>query len=213
MSEADIRSERERKLRLLEEAGMPAYPIQCDRTHTIQQALEHFEQLSEGTQTLTIAGRILSRRGQGGILFADLFDGSARMQIVLKKDEMPELLFNLFADTVDTGDFVEASGALFVTKRGEQSLRVESWRMLSKSLRTIPTEWFGIQDEELKLRERYLTMLVDPEVRAIVSDGRDSGTWFAGSISRMDSWKSNARAGDVARRRGRATVSDASQRT
>lgn len=168
MSEAEIRSERERKLKALKEAGMPAYPVICNRTHTIQQALERFQTLSADAQTLTIAGRIMSRRGQGGILFADVFDGSARMQIVLKKDEMPEELFVLFMETADMGDFIEASGSAFVTKRGEQSLRVETWRMLAKAVLPIPSEWFGLKDEELKLRERYLAILLDPELRATV---------------------------------------------
>lgn len=168
MSEADIRAERLRKLELLKAAGMDPYPAQSGRDTAISGFLAEFEKLEQGSTPATLAGRVMAMRGQGGIIFADLFDGTGRTQIVLQESEIDAKTFALFRDAVDTGDFIEATGLAYKTKRGEQSLRVSDWKMLSKSLLPTPTEHFGIKDEELKLRERYLDILLDPEVRALI---------------------------------------------
>ena len=110
----------------------------------------------------------MSRRGQGGIVFADLYDGTERIQIVLQRSEMDAALFDLFTEVVDIGDFVDVSGSVFKTKRGERSVQVAKWRMLSKSLRPMPSEHFGVKDEETRLRERTIDMLIDPELHAMV---------------------------------------------
>jgi len=107
----------------------------------------------------------MSLRGQGGIMFADIFDGTGRIQLVFQKADIDEKVFDLFANAADVGDFVEASGTVFKTKRGERSLKVEKWRMLSKALLPMPAEHFGLKDEELVLRQRYLNILLDEEVR------------------------------------------------
>jgi len=167
MSEADIRADRVKKLRILKEAGMEAYPARSSRNTSIADFLEHFE-VKEAVDTPSIiAGRVMSMRGQGGIHFADIFDGTARTQVVLQKAEMDEGLFMLFGEAADTGDFIEATGVSFTTKRGEKSLKVQSWRMLAKSLRPIPDEWFGLKDEEKKLRERDIDILLNSELRAL----------------------------------------------
>ena len=100
-------------------------------------------------------------------MFGDIFDGLGRMQVVLQKQDMDERLFTLFAETVDQGDFIECAGVAYKTKRGEQSLKVVEWRMLSKSLMPIPSEWFGVKDDETRLRQRYLEILLNPETRAM----------------------------------------------
>jgi lysyl-tRNA synthetase class 2 len=168
MSEITIREERLRKLQLLRDAGRDPYPAVTSHTATIPEILNTFDERSATGEQITIAGRVMARRGQGGIMFTDVFDGSARMQGVLQKTEMPEAEYELFNDTVDTGDFVSITGTLFTTKRGEKSVQVKSWQMLSKSLLQIPDEWTGIKDEELRLRERYIDMLLNPELRAMV---------------------------------------------
>lgn len=154
---------------------MEAYPISTDRDMTNASFIEQFESLAEGTRKVTLGGRVLSLRGQGGIMFATIFDGTERLQIVLQKDEMDSALFDLWNNTVDTGDFVEITGSAYVTKRGAQSLKAGSWKMLTKSLLPIPDEWFGLKDEEKKLRERYLDMLIDPELRGMLE--RRSKFW------------------------------------
>lgn len=165
MSEQDIRAERLKKLDSLKAAGMEAYPADSHRDISNADALAAFDELETSGKKVHPGGRIMSLRGQGGIMFADVFDGTGRMQLVFQQSEMDEALFNLFAAAADAGDFVEASGTMFKTKRGERSLKVEKWRMLAKSLLPIPTEYFGIKDEELILRQRYLDILLNEEVR------------------------------------------------
>src|SRR3989344_4241281 len=160
MSETDIRAERLKKLKILKKAGMSGYPAQSARDTGIADFLAKFAELETAKKNVTLAGRVMSLRGQGGIVFADIFDGTGRIQIVLQKSEMMEIgspsSFELFGQAVDAGDFIEATGISFTTKRGEKSIKVSDWKMLAKSLLPIPDEWFGLKDEELKLRQRYL---------------------------------------------------------
>jgi len=175
MAESDIRAERLRKLQLLRESGRDAYPASSTRTTTAADFLDTFEELESSGKSVTLAGRIMSLRGQGGILFADLFDGSGRVQAVLQADTAEDA--DLFTNTVDGGDFVEVAGTAFKTKRGQPSVQVIRWRMLSKSLLPIPDEWYGLKDEEKKLRERDISILLDADLRAMVE--RRSRFWQA----------------------------------
>ncbi|HVY36108.1 MAG TPA: lysine--tRNA ligase [Candidatus Paceibacterota bacterium] len=161
----ELRNDRLKKRKILEEKGINPYPAQCNRTHTIAEFRSDFDTLAHSHETVVIAGRVMSKRGQGGLAFCDVFDGTGKAQILLKSDEMDAALYTLFNDTVDVGDFVEVSGSAYVTKRGEQSLFVQQWNMLTKSLRPIPDSWFGIEDTEERLRKRYLDILQSDELR------------------------------------------------
>jgi len=110
----------------------------------------------------------MSLRDQGGIVFVDLFDGTKRIQVLVKKDETGDNSFNQFLEFVSISDFIEATGTAFITKRGMKSLLVSSWRMLAKSIRQVPDEWFGIKDEDERYRKRYLDMLLDSKVADLV---------------------------------------------
>ena len=167
MSESEIREERLKKLAKLKKEKIDPYPSNSERTATIAEFLSRFESLLSSSGEETLAGRVMSIRGQGGIIFADIYDGVGRIQIVLQKSEMAAGSFDLIAEAVDIGDFVEFSGVAYKTKRGEQSLKAASWRMLSKSLLPIPSEWFGVKDEETRLRQRYLDLLLNEELRAL----------------------------------------------
>ncbi|HEV7449126.1 MAG TPA: lysine--tRNA ligase [Candidatus Paceibacterota bacterium] len=164
-----MRAERLKKLDILKSAGINPYPASTKRTGSIADFVAKF---AEG-QEATLAGRVMSVRGQGGIMFADIYDGTGRIQVVLQKDDLPAgkagapEAFDLFDQTVDQGDFIEATGAGYTTKRGSQSLKAASWAMLAKALSPLPGEWQGLQDPELKLRQRYLDILLDPELRAM----------------------------------------------
>lgn len=161
----DIRDDRLKKLELLKLAGMDAYPAHTDKNADISEFLADFATRAENGSSTTLAGRIMSKRGQGGIMFIDLFDGTGKAQAVFQKDEMDEALFELFASTADSGDFLEVSGVAYVTNRGHNSLKVSAWKMLAKSLAAIPSEWYGLKDEESILRQRYLDILLNEEVR------------------------------------------------
>lgn len=165
MSEADIRAERLKKIDKLRAAGMEPYPVSVERDYSISEVSQRFEALEQSESVLSIVGRVMALRGQGGIMFADLFDGTGRMQAVVQKEETD--MFDLFAEAADVGDFIQVTGTPFVTKRGERSIKVSGWKMAAKSLLPIPDEWFGLKDEEKKLRERYLDILLNPELRAM----------------------------------------------
>lgn len=161
---ADESIVRREKLEALERAGMSPYATSTERTNTIGDALEHFDEWSEAKKDVTLAGRVMTTRIHGALLFADIKDESGKIQILLKQDEMDEAAFNLFRDAIDPADFVQASGTLFTTKRGEKTLQVSSWKILSKALLPLPEKFHGLQDIEKRFREREMDLLSNPEV-------------------------------------------------
>lgn len=159
----EIKSVRLQKLELLKEAGMDPYPASTSRDFSLVDVKEKFESLAE--KSLSLAGRVTAIRGQGAILFSVLNDGTDTFQAVFKKDELDEKLFKLFVDAVDVGDFLQVTGTLFTTQKGEKSLLVKDWKMLSKTLAPMPEKWAGLVDEEEKLRKRYLDLFLNKEER------------------------------------------------
>ncbi len=160
----EIRAERLRKLKLLEEKGITPYPNRTKRTHEIGQVLGGFNVLETEGGNLMVAGRVRAIRTHGGSSFVDIEDGTGRIQLFLKKDEIGAEPFALFQDTVDTGDFIEVTGTPMRTKSGQESLMVSVWQILSKTLRPIPDEWYGLADEDERFRRRYLDMLLNKDV-------------------------------------------------
>ncbi len=160
----EIRQIRLSKLQILKDKGLNPYPISTHCDVTLKEACDKFEELSKKTE-LFLAGRVMAVRGQGGLVFVDLFDGTATFQALLKKDELAADDFSLWSETVDIGDIVEINGTLFTTKRSEKTLQVKSWRMLAKSLRPLPEKWHGLTDTEERFRKRYLDTLMNEEVR------------------------------------------------
>ncbi len=167
MSAEDIRFERLKKLAILKKQEIDPYPAESFRTHENAVFLKSFESLVSSQEKVILAGRIMSQRDQGGIIFVDLFDGTERIQALIKKDDIGEKSFDLFVETVSVSDFIEVAGKAFTTKRGMNSLLAESWRMLAKSLNQVPDEWFGLKDEDERYRKRYLDMLLNPDVASI----------------------------------------------
>lgn len=161
----DIKKRRIEKVHALEQAGLEAYPSTTTRTHTNAVVIEQFDELAN--QSVTIVGRIRSLRGMGKLVFAHIEDGTARLQVLVKDEVVGESAYKFIVDTFDVGDFIEATGTLFVTKTGEKTLQAASCRLLAKSLLPLPAEHFGIADEETKLRKRYLDILFDPETKEL----------------------------------------------
>jgi lysyl-tRNA synthetase class II len=161
----ELRSERIKKLNSLKEKGINPYPTKTNKEFTLAEVASDFAKLSKRKKPIAIAGRIMAIRSFGGSIFADLYDGTATFQVYLKKDEIGDELFSLFAQTIDIGDFIEASGSLFVTKKEEKSLLASNWNILSKSLRPLPEKWHGLQDVEERFRRRYLDTLMNPEAK------------------------------------------------
>jgi lysyl-tRNA synthetase class 2 len=160
----ELRDTRIAKLAKLKEAGMDPYPAKVPQDHTLQQVKESFK---DG-KVASLVGRIMAIRGQGAILFAVLYDGTEKFQIVFKKDVLDEKLFSLFTDAVDMGDFISATGELFTTQRGEQSLLVKDWVMATKAIAPLPDKWHGLQDTDERYRKRYLDLLMNTELRDLL---------------------------------------------
>jgi len=161
----EIRAERIKKLNILKERGVEPYPIDAHFDFVIKDALADFSKHLEAQDELSLVGRVRAVRGQGGVVFFNIDDGTGNIQVVLKKEEISNDLFSLFVDTVDVGDFVETRGTFFETKRGEKSLLLKTWRMLAKSLRPLPDKWHGLSDVEERFRRRYLDTLMSEDVK------------------------------------------------
>jgi len=153
------------KLEKVRQFGMDPYPEKSERDFSNSYALEKFDELGE--KKITLVGRVRSMRPMGGSAFASIEDETGKIQLFLNKGNMAEDLFKLFVKAVDLGDFVQVSGELFKTKTEEKSLKVTDWKMLSKNIRPIPTEHFGIKDEEELLRKRYLDLMTNPETQEL----------------------------------------------
>jgi lysyl-tRNA synthetase class 2 len=161
---SELRDVRLEKLEKLKNAGMNPFPASVPRDISLAELKKDFEKLESAGAPISVCGRIMSLRGQGAIMFAPLFDGTERFQAVFKKDEIEEGIFNLFGETVDIGDIISVTGTPFTTQRGEPSILVTDWAMATKALLPIPSEHYGIEDDEERLRKRYLEALMKPEV-------------------------------------------------
>ena len=131
-------------------------------SHHAQEIKDHFDAL-EGSE-IAIAGRLMSKRGMGKVSFCDLQDKSGRIQLYARKDEMDEEAYNRFKK-YDIGDIVGVKGEVFRTQRGEMSVRGKEITLLSKSLLPLPEKFHGLTDKETRYRQRYVDLIVNPEVR------------------------------------------------
>lgn len=177
----EIRDIRIKKLELLKKAGVNPYPAESKRELSLAEAISDFETLEkagkENNVMKWVSGRVMSLRGQGAIIFTTLFDGTASFQGLLKKDVVGEEKLSFWSEVVDIGDFVEIQGKFFTTQRGEKTVEVVDWRMLSKSLRPLPEKWHGLVDIEERFRKRYLDILMNPELRDLLE--KKSKFWDA----------------------------------
>jgi len=161
----EIRDERIKKLNALKRAGIDPYPVSTTIGLSLEEAVSGFNVIVKKKKSIVLGGRIKAIRGQGAIIFFDMYDGTGSIQGLIKKGELDDKLQTLFVETADIGDFIEIKGKLFVTKRKEKTLLVSDWKMLAKSLRPLPDKWHGLQDVEERFRRRYLDTLMSPEVK------------------------------------------------
>lgn len=159
----DIIKKRLEKLAALKSHKINPYPAEAKRTLTAFGAVKDFTHLSKSKKIFWLAGRLRSLRDQGGVVFADLEDESGRIQIILKKKFTKD--FEIFKNNLDAGDFIETSGCLIKTKTSQKSLEAKNCKILAKSLRPLPSEWFGLKDVEERFRQRYLDFILNPEVK------------------------------------------------
>ena len=154
---------RREKLAALQAEGRDPFQItRFDWDHTSAQIKENFDAL-EG-QSVKVAGRLMSKRGMGKVSFCDLQDRDGRIQLYARQDEMDEEIYKQFKK-YDIGDIVGVDGEVFRTQRGEMSVRAKTITLLSKSLLPLPEKFHGLQDKELRFRQRYVDLMVNPEVK------------------------------------------------
>ncbi len=163
----DIKKLRLDKRASLKTQHISAYPIYLKRTHTIMEAREGFAELSRNLKEITLCGRLMTLREHGRSTFFDIADGTGKFQVYAKEDVLGEKSYQNFTEFFDIGDFVEARGTLFKTKRGEETLELKNVKMLAKSLLPLPEKWHGLKDVEERYRKRYLDILMSEEARNI----------------------------------------------
>src|SRR5215207_3621644 len=180
--ERELIAERERKVAELRAAGRNPYANGFAPTHTAGEVLARFVGAAPPAQPadapkgadppllaedrFTIAGRIIAHRGFGKATFVKLADRTGELQVYVKKDKVGEANYDVFKK-LERGDFIGATGPAFITKTGELTLMAESFEVLTKAIRPLPEKWHGLQDVELRYRQRYVDLIVNPAVRDV----------------------------------------------
>jgi len=161
---SELKKVRLEKLQELQEAGIDPFGGRFERDVNSQRIIEDFTAL-EG-QTVRLAGRIMSKRRHGKAGFADLQDLTGSIQLYFRKEDVGEEAYELFKK-LDIGDILGVEGEVFRTQKGEKSVHVRRFEYLSKSLNPLPEKWHGLKDVELRYRQRYVDLIVNPEVRDV----------------------------------------------
>jgi lysyl-tRNA synthetase class 2 len=154
---------REKTMKLLS-LGVNPYGEKYAVTHHAAEVISRFDAL-EG-RMIALSGRLMTIRSHGKASFADLQDESGRIQIYLRQDEVGEESYGIF-ELLDIGDLLGVSGEVFRTRRGEVTVAVRKWSLLAKALRPLPEKWHGLTNVDLRYRQRYLDLIVNPEVRQV----------------------------------------------
>jgi lysyl-tRNA synthetase class 2 len=169
-TETDVRALRIGKLDRLRAEGVDPYPRKFQRDHTIGEVREQFPSLEAGEETdvvVRVAGRIMLMRGHGKLVFATIRDRSGSIQLFLSQSETGKDQLKEFETLFDIGDWVGVEGTVIATKRGELSVKVSTFELLSKALRPLPDKWAGLSDVDTRYRQRYVDLIVNDDARRI----------------------------------------------
>ncbi len=157
-----------KELEEIRKMGFDPYPYSFDRTNFIKDIVERYSNIKAGEKIedikVAIAGRIKSKRQHGKLSFADVEDSSGSMQVFIGADNVSEKEYELLSK-VNIGDIVGVEGGIIKTVKGELSILVKKLTLLSKALRTLPSQWYGLKDVEIRYRQRYVDLIMNPEVR------------------------------------------------
>lgn len=156
--------ERMIKLQRLKDLEILPYPTRGERTHMVDDLMRNFDLLAQGGQSVVVSGRLRSKRTHGNLTFVDIEDATGRIQAAISKKEIAET-YKDFVKLIDSGDFVSFTGELFVTQAGQKTIMVRAWKLLTKALRNLPTDHFGIKDEDERYRKRYVDLALNAELR------------------------------------------------
>ena len=152
------------KMHKIEEKGLKPFGYRYEFTHRSGDVKENFDALSEAETEVKLAGRVMAIRGHGKTCFMDMQDKDGRIQVYVRKDVLGEENYALIK-MMDIGDTVGVTGTVFRTHMGEVSIKAVALEMLSKSLRPLPEKWHGLKDVETRYRQRYVDLIVNPDVR------------------------------------------------
>nr|BBH88723.1 lysine--tRNA ligase [Thermosporothrix sp. COM3] len=161
----DMPEEREiriQRLHALRDQGIEPYPTTVERSHTIADVQQHFDEFVGPEGNFTLVGRVRLLRVMGKATFATIEDGTGRIQVFFRINDIGEENYRQIK-LLDVGDFIEANGYLFVTKTGEHTLHVRKWHIISKGLRPLPEKFHGLEDIETRQRKRYLDLIANGE--------------------------------------------------
>ena len=150
-----LQKERIKKLNNIKRLGINPYPAKFDRKNTIEEARKKLG------RKVTIAGRIRSLRPHGKITFADLEDASGKIQLLFRQDSLKGEEYDLLPN-LDIGDFIGVKGEIIKTNAGEITVDVNDFTVLTKSLRPLPSAWYGLEDIEERYRQRYVDLIINP---------------------------------------------------
>ena len=165
----DERERRIAKVDALRGGGTDPYPVRFDRTHTTAELHAHWAPLDPGAETtdvVRVAGRIMLLRRQGKLTFATLRDGTGTVQLFVSQNTIGDDAHAAF-DDLDLGDWIGAEGVVMKTKRGELSVKVQSFELLAKALRPLPSKWHGLSDVDTRFRMRYVDLIANDDARRV----------------------------------------------
>jgi lysyl-tRNA synthetase class 2 len=168
-SREDARAHRLAKLAVLRAGGQDPYPYRFDRSHTVADVREAHGEMPPGAETtdrVAVAGRVMLIRRQGKLIFATLRDRTGELQLFVSKAVIGDEAFAAF-DALDLGDWVGATGLVISTRRGELSVKVETFELLAKALRPLPDKWKGLTDTDTRYRQRYADLIVNDQARRV----------------------------------------------
>lgn len=173
----EIRQIRLAKRQALLDQYIPPYPAEARRSASLAELEKKFYTL-QSTQELVIAtGRVISIRRHGGVAFVDVRDMSGQLQLQVTRGQLPEEQF-VTLEHLDSGDFIQATGSMILTKREVKSVQVKEWHFLSKALRPLPVDWFGLKDHETRYRQRELDLLLNREVKTKAQQRSQIISWL-----------------------------------
>ncbi len=159
------------KVEAIRARGEDPYPVRFDRTHTLQAVRDTWDDAIEPGTTIDdivrVAGRVLLKRAQGKLVFAKIRDGSGDLQLFVSLGELGPDEFARFGDEIERGDWVGVEGKVMKTKLGELSVNVQSFQLLSKSLRPLPEKWHGLADTDTRYRQRYVDLIANDDARRV----------------------------------------------
>lgn len=159
---ADEREARLQRLHAIQEKGINPYPNNVERTHTIAEVLAHFDEWQGENGNFILTGRLRLMRDMGKAAFAQIEDGTGRMQVFFRINDLGEATYKTLK-LLDIGDFISVRGYLFTTRTGERTLHVLEYSILAKGLRPLPEKFHGLEDVETRQRKRYLDLIANGE--------------------------------------------------